>query len=93
MKMIRLDINFQRDECLTPDIAAALAQLTEHYRAKLLLECDGKRVLMDSLIGILSLDCVLGTPLGIIAEGEDALPAARAAADLLEGRGELGARR
>ena len=53
--------------------------------AKLLLECDGKRVLMDSLIGILSLDCPRGTRLAVIAEGEDEQQAAETVALMLEG--------
>ena len=84
--MIRKEITFDCGDLLTPDHAAKLATLTEKFSAKLLLECDGKRVLMDSLIGILSLDCPRGTHLAVIDEGEDEQQAAEAVALMLEGR-------
>ena len=41
---------------------------------------------MDSLIGILSLDCPRGTRLTVVADGADGSGAAEAVARLLEGR-------
>ena len=84
--MVRKEAEFHLGDILTPDHAAKLATLTEHFSAKLLLECEGKRVLLDSLIGILSLDCPRGTRLTVIAEGEDEQKAAEAVASMLEGR-------
>ena len=84
--MIRREAVYECGEGLTPDVAAKLVTLTEHFSAKLLLECAGKRVLMDSLIGILSLDCPRGTRLTLIAEGEDEQKAVEVIAALLEGR-------
>ena len=84
--MVQREAVYQRDEGLTPETAAALAQLAERFHAKLLLQCDGKQVLLDSLIGILSLDCPQGARLTVLAEGQDAEAGVEAVANLLEGR-------
>ena len=84
--MVRTEVAFQCGDSLTPEIAAKLAQTAEHHRARLLMECDGKRVLLDSLIGILSVDCARGMTVGIIADGEDEQAAMEAAAAVLAGR-------
>ena len=86
--MVRKEAVFALAEDLTPDVAAKLTQATGRFQAHLEMECDGKRVLMDSLIGILSVDCRRGTRLAVIAEGEDEAHAAEAMAALLEGRRE-----
>ena len=82
--MVRTEVAFQCGDSLTPEIAAKLAQTAEHHRARLLMECDGKRVLLDSLIGILSVPCRRGDALTILAEGQDAQAAAEAIAAALE---------
>ncbi len=71
---------------LTPDVAAMLVGIAEHYAAHPEMECAGKRVRLDSLIGILSVPCRRGDALAILAEGEDAPAAAEAIAKALEGR-------
>lgn len=83
--MVRTEAVFGYAEALTPDVAAALAQEAERYDARLQMEYGGKRVMLDSLIGILSLDCFRGTRLTILAEGRDAERAAEAIAALLGG--------
>ena len=83
--MVRVEAKFNCAESMTPDVAARLAQLTERYRSNLLMECAGKRVLLDSLIGILSVECRRGTPLAIVADGEDEQVAAGAIRTLIEG--------
>ena len=84
--MVRLETGFACADALTPDIAARLAQRCEKYRAALKLECDGKQVLLDSLIGILSVPCTRGKRLTVIAEGDDAQAAAEDIRDFLEGK-------
>ena len=84
--MVRTEVAFQCGDGLTPEIAARLAQMAEHYQARLLMECDGKRVLLDSLIGILSVDCTRGMTVGVIADGEDEQAAMEAAAAVLADR-------
>ena len=81
--MMRMEAVFGRDS-MTPDIAAKLATAAEHHRARLELECGGKVVLLDSLIGILSLECRRGTRLTILADGEDERAAAEAIRAVLE---------
>ena len=81
MTMIRIEAVFDCADNLTPDVAARLAAAAERYRAQLELECAGKRVLLGSLIGILSLECQRGTKLAVIAEGEDEQTAAEAIRD------------
>ena len=85
--MVRTEVVFQCGDNLTPEIAARLAQVAERHRAKLLMECGGKRVLLDSLIGILSLECPRNSRLTIFADGEDAQAAAEAIREILEKRG------
>lgn len=82
--MVRMEAVYGRGDGLTPDVAAKLAQAAERYRAHLELECGGKRVLLDSLIGILSLECPRNTRLTVLAEGEDAEAAAGAIKAILE---------
>lgn len=84
--MVRLEAVYGCGESLTPDVAARLAQVAEHYAAHLEMECAGKQVLLDSLIGILSVPCARGTQLTVVAEGEDERAAAEAIAAVLEGR-------
>lgn len=85
--MIRIEAVFDCADSLTPDVAAKLVQVTERCRAHLEMECEGKRVLLDSLIGILSVPCPRGTRLTIIADGEDEQAAAAAIREVLEKRG------
>ena len=81
--MVRIEAVYGCGEGLTPDVAAKLATVAE--RAHLELECGGKRVLLDSLIGILSLECRRGTRLAIHADGEDEQAAAEAVRGVIEG--------
>lgn len=83
--MTRREAVYGCADALTPDVAAKLAQLAESRRAKLELECGSKRVPLDSLIGILALECHRGTRLTVIAEGEDEQAAAEAVAMALAG--------
>ena len=78
------EVVFGCGEALTPDVAAKLTALAERYAAKLYMECAGKRVLLDSLIGILSVPCRRGDRLTILADGVDAQAAAEAIAAALE---------
>ena len=83
--MVRMEATFNCAEGMTPDIAAQLAQLAERFQSNLMMECAGKRVLLDSLIGILSVECRRGTPLAVIADGADEHAAAEAMKALLDG--------
>ncbi|MBR1821009.1 MAG: HPr family phosphocarrier protein [Clostridia bacterium] len=85
--MMRMEAVYGCGDGLTPDVAAKLTQAAERYRARLELECGGKRVLLDSLIGILSLECPRNSRLTIFADGEDAQAAAEAIREILEKRG------
>ena len=82
--MVRMEAVFQCGEGMTPDVAAKLTAIAERYAAKLEMERGGKRVLLDSLIGILSVPCRRGDRLTILAEGQDAQAAAEAIAAALE---------
>ena len=84
--MICVKAVFGCADSLTPDVAARIAQLAERHAARLQLECGGKRVLLGSLIGMLSLDCRRGSKLTVIAEGDDEQEAAAAICAALEGR-------
>ncbi len=82
--MVRMEAVFQCGDGMTPDVAAKLTAIAEKYDAKLEMERGGKRVLLDSLIGILSVPCRRGDALTILAEGQDAQAAAEAIAAALE---------
>ena len=84
--MVRREAVYACGDSLTPNVAARLADIAERYRSQLEMECAGKRVLLDSLIGILSVPCQRGSRLTVIAEGEDEADAAEAIARALEGR-------
>lgn len=84
--MVRKEAVYGCGDSLTPNVAARLADIAEHYRSRLEMECAGKRVLLDSLIGILSVPCQRGSRLTVIAEGEDEAEAAAAIAKALEAR-------
>ena len=84
--MVRKEAVYACGDSLTPNVAARLADIAERYRSQLEMECAGKRVLLDSLIGILSAPCRRGDALAILADGEDEQSAAEAIARALEGR-------
>ena len=83
--MIRAEAVFGCADSLTPQVAAKLTQTVERYDVRMQLQCGGKRVLLDSLIGILSLECARGTRLTVVAEGPEEEAAAGAVVKLLEG--------
>ena len=83
--MLRREVVFGCADAMTPDVAARLTQLAEGSGSKLQLECGNKRVLLDSLIGILALECPRGTRLTVIADGGDECAAAADVASMLAG--------
>ena len=83
--MVRQEIVFACAEGLSPQVAARLVQRVEHYAASLHLECGGMRVRLNSLIGVLSLECRRGTPVIVTGEGEDARAAVEDVARFLAG--------
>lgn len=83
--MVRNEALFGCAESMSPDVAAKLAQLADRFAADLQLACGNKCVRLNSLIGSLSVPCRRGTPLTVIAEGEDEQAAARAIAAALRG--------
>ena len=82
--MIRKEAVFGCGDALTPDVAARLTQAAERFEATLWMECGDKRVLLDSLIGILSVPCHRGSGLVVIADGADEQAAAEAIRDTLQ---------
>lgn len=84
--MVRREAVYGCGDGLTPDVAAKLVQLTERYRAKLQMEVEDRRVMLDSLIGILSVECRRDARVTVIAEGDDEQQAADAIVAALEGR-------
>ena len=84
--MIRRDVEFGCADSMTPDIAVKLVSIAERSTARLDLACGGKRVCLDSLIGILSVECRRGTRVEVLAEGDGAEADVDAIVELLEGR-------
>lgn len=83
--MVRLDTVFTAADGITPELAAKLSRHAERYRAKILLECAGKRLQLDSLISILSLELYRGVKAVVVAEGEGAQQAAEEIRAVLQG--------
>ena len=83
--MIRMEAVFGCADGMSPDVAAKLAALAERCDARLQLEFAGKRLPLDSLIGMLSISCRRGEKLFVIAEGDDERQACRAMVDALRG--------
>ena len=73
--MFRANAVFKAGDGLTPDLAAKLSRHAERYSAHLMLECGQKCIRLDSLIGILSMEMHRGMEIGVIADGEDEIPA------------------
>ena len=83
--MVKIKTIFQAEDILTPEFAAKLVDHTTHFDSRLFLECEDKRLMMDSLICILALDMRRGVELAVIAEGADEQSAAEDICKVLEG--------
>lgn len=85
--MFKQEAVFGVDNCITPDLAAKLANLAAQYDAVVYLESNGVRLRVDSLISILSMDVRRGGSVLIVADGKDAENAAAAVSALLSRKG------
>lgn len=83
--MMRLDTVFTAADGITPEFAAKLSKHAERFQAEISLECAGKRLRLDSLICILSLELYRGVKVAVYAEGEDAQQAAEEIRAVLQG--------
>ena len=84
--MVRLETVFSAVLGLTPEFAAELSQVVSRFHADIRLSCEGKKLRLDSLIGILALDLHRGVKVEVLAEGEDEQAAASAICAKLAGR-------
>ena len=82
--MVRLEATFRAAEGITPDLAAEIIQRASRYEAITEIEMGSTRVVLGSLIGILSLELRQGSPLTIIADGTDEHTAAQSIRELIE---------
>ena len=82
--MIRLEATFRAAEGITPDLAAEIIQRASRYEAITEIEMGTTRVVLGSLIGILSLELRQGCPITIIADGADEVSAANGIRELIE---------
>lgn len=82
--MVRLDATFMAADSITPDFAADIIQCASHFGAETQLEMGTTRVVLGSLIGILSLELRRGTKVCVIAEGADEQAAAESICKILE---------
>ena len=79
--MVKLEATFRAAEGITPDLAAEIIQRASRYEAITELEMGTTRVVLGSLIGILSLELRPGSEVSIIAQGRDE---EKAASDIRE---------
>ena len=83
--MVQLNTTFAATDQLSPEFAAKLAQCASQFQSVLSIECGGKRLHLDSLIGILALDLHRGVKVEVIAEGDDEQDAAKAICEKIAG--------
>lgn len=83
--MVRLETTFSARDELSPDFAAEISNCAAKYQAAVTLKYGGKRLRLESLIGILSLDLRKGARVAVIAEGSDELAAAEEIRNILLG--------
>lgn len=82
--MVKLEAKFRAAESIMPDLAVEIIQRASRYDAITELEIGNTRVVLGSLIGILSLELRQGTTVNIIAEGHDERTAAEGIRELIE---------
>ena len=82
--MVRLEATFRAAEGITPDRAAEIIQRASRYESITEIEMGTTRVVLGSLIGILSLELRQGSPVTIIADGADEETAANGIRELIE---------
>lgn len=82
--MIRLEATFRAAEGITPDLAAEIIQRASRYESITEIELGTTRVVLGSLIGILSLELRQGCQVTIIADGTDEETAAQDIRTLIE---------
>ena len=82
--MVKLAATFRAADGITPDLAAEIIQRASRYEALTELEMGTTRVVLGSLIGILSLELRQGCPVTIVAQGADEQEAAEGIRELIE---------
>lgn len=82
--MVKLEATFRAAEGITPDLAAEIIERASGFDAITELEMGNTRIVLGSLIGILSLELRQGTKVNIIADGSDEERAAMTIRDLIE---------
>ena len=82
--MVKIEATFRAAEGITPDLAVEIIQRAARYEAITELELGNTRVVLGSLIGILSLELRQGVTVNIIAEGNDEQTAAEGLRELIE---------
>lgn len=82
--MVKLAATFRAAESITPGLAVEIIQRASRYEAITELEMGNSRVVLGSLIGILSLELRQGVAVNIIAEGHDEQTAAECIRELIE---------
>lgn len=82
--MVRLEATFRAAEGITPDLAAEIIQRASRYESITEIEMGTTRVVLGSLIGILSLELRQGSTVTIIADGADEDTAVQGIRELIE---------
>ena len=83
--MLKKEAVFNAAACVTPDLAAKLANTAAQFGADVYLECNNVRLCVDSLISILAMELRRGGKLVITAEGDDEKAAVEAIHAVLTG--------
>ena len=83
--MVMLDVTFNADAGMSPELAARLCQCASGYESGVLLKCGNRDLRLDSLIGILSMKMPRGSRVTVVADGSDEQEAARGIMEILVG--------
>ncbi len=83
--MFKIETTFAAEDCMTPEFAEKIVDITERYHSQLSLQCADRCLRLDSLICVLALDLYRGVKVAVIAEGEDERLAAHEMSRVLEG--------
>ena len=84
--MVRLETIFAAEDSLTPEFAAKLSECAEKFESDIRIECEDKKLSINSLICILALGLYRGVKVNVFAEGKDEEEAAAKIQQVLQGK-------
>ena len=84
--MVEKEVVIQNKAGIHARPASKLVQLANSFSSKIYIERNSDRINAKSILGIIALGAVQGTPLKLVADGEDEQEAVEALAKLVDER-------